>query len=92
MLKKLSSIEEIMNKETKANPIKVRMYLNIEVQILENPNVPTNKYSVINKMMQVYEENITPKVNKKNTTSMKRKTHITKTPYLHSNPKIKYFN
>jgi hypothetical protein len=56
-----------------ANPVEIRISSNVEVQMMENPSVLTNKNLVINKATQVYEEDIIPKVNQENTTSMIRK-------------------
>jgi hypothetical protein len=75
-----------------ANPVEVRISSDVEVQTMENPSVLTNRNSMINKATQVYEEDIIPKVNQENTTSMIRKDHVTMTPYRHPNHKSQYLN
>lgn len=61
--------------------------------MMENPSVLTNKNSVINKVTQMYEEDIMiiPKVNQGNT-SMIKKNHATMAPYLYPNHKSLYLN
>jgi hypothetical protein len=59
---------------------------------MENLSVLVDKYLVINRVTQVYEEDIIPKVNQENTTSMIRKNHATRTPYLHLNHNNQCFN
>jgi hypothetical protein len=55
----------ITNKKD-ANPMEVRISSDVEVQTMENPSVSTNKNSMINRVTQVYEEDIIPKVNQEN--------------------------
>ena len=73
-----------------ANSVEVRIYLGIEVQTMENPSALTNIRSTINKATRAYEENIIPKVNWENTTSM-RNNHATEKLYRHLNHKGRSF-
>jgi hypothetical protein len=59
---------------------------------MENPSVLTDKNSMINKVTKVFEEDIIPKVNQENCTSMIRKNHTTRPLYQHPNHKSQYIN
>jgi hypothetical protein len=47
---------------------------------------------MIDRVTQVYEEDITPEVNQENSKVMIMKDHVTRTPYRHPNQKSQHCN
>jgi hypothetical protein len=65
--------EPLVDKETMIDPVEVGISSNVEVQMMENPNISTNKHLMINKVTQVCKEDILPNVKQEGTTNMVRK-------------------
>jgi hypothetical protein len=63
------------------NPIKVKTYTDVGVQMKETPSVLANKSSTINNTTSMHEEN---------TTNMIRENHFTRNPYRRLKHKSRY--
>jgi hypothetical protein len=96
-LEQLINKDSLIDKETMTDLVELGISSDVEVQTtdtktLANPSVSTNKISMINKVTQVYEEDIIPKVNQENSKIMIKKNQVTRKPYLHPNHKSQHFN
>jgi hypothetical protein len=75
-----------------ANPIEVRISLDVSTKTMEIPSISANQHLRINKETQVCKEDILPKVKPESTTNIVSKVHVTKNPYRHPNHKSQYFH
>jgi hypothetical protein len=74
------------------NQLKKKITSNVEVQMMEAPNIITNQNSTINKATSTREENHISKLKEENVASMIRENNVIRNPYQHTNHKSKYIN
>jgi hypothetical protein len=86
-----SSNEESTTQEA-GKSTKKKITSNVEVQMMEAPNILTNQNSAINKATSAREENHISKIKEENATSMLRESNVIRNPYRHPNHKSKYIN